>query len=300
MPDYGNSLQFGLSVTPTADDLAGITELTTLADSTGLDLVAIQDHPYQPTFFETWTLITYLAARTDRVRFIPDVLNLGLRPPAMLAKAATTLDTLTDGRIDLGVGAGGYAHLVEGMGSVGRTGGTAVAATAESVQILRQGLDATAPVVFEGSYHHVEYKPGPRPAHRIPLWIGGLKPRMHELTGRYADGWICPINTGLPPDAVPVAQKIIDDAAVAAGRQPSDVRRLYNILGSIGDRTTGNGLNGPVELWVETLTDWVVDLGFDSLIFWPAVASVEQVRLFAEEVAPQVRRRVDAHRATSS
>jgi hypothetical protein len=123
---------------------------------------------------------------------------------------------------------------------------------------------------------------------------------MQMLTGRYADGWICPINTGLPPAAVPAAQKTIDEAAIAAGRQPTDVRRLYNILGSIGSRSGGNGLNGPVELWVETLTDWVVDLGFDSLIFWPVVPSVEQVRLFAQEVAPEVRRRVAEYRSKSS
>ncbi|GAA4557541.1 LLM class flavin-dependent oxidoreductase [Planotetraspora kaengkrachanensis] len=296
MADYGAPLRFGLSVTPDAGDLPGLTELTHAAEAAGLDLVAIQDHPYQPAYFDTWTLITHLAARTSRVRFIPDVLNLALRPPAMLAKAAVTLDVLSGGRFDLAVGAGGYAPQVEAMGGAGLTGGALVAAAAESVQILRHTVDAAlegVTVTFSGDHHQVRgFHPGPAPAHRIPVWVGGLRPKMLALTGRYADGWICPINTGLPPEAVPDAQRIIDEAAAGAGRRPEDVRRLYNILGSIGPRTGGHGLNGPVESWVDTLTEWAVDLGFDSMIFWPASPSIDQVRLFADEVVPQVRRRV--------
>jgi alkanesulfonate monooxygenase SsuD/methylene tetrahydromethanopterin reductase-like flavin-dependent oxidoreductase (luciferase family) len=237
-----------------------------------------------------------LTAHTSRIRFIPDVLNLALRPPAMLAKAAVTLDALSGGRFDLAVGAGGYAPLVQGMGGAGLTGGAAVAAAAESVQILRRAVDAALnnrTITFSGTHHHVRsFHPGPAPAHRIPVWVGGLRPKMLALTGRYADGWICPINTGLPPEAVPDAQRIIDAAATEADRKPEDVRRLYNILGSIGPHISGQGLNGPVELWVNTLTEWVVDLGFDSMIFWPTSPSVDQVRLFADEVAPQVRQRV--------
>ncbi|GII51765.1 N5,N10-methylene tetrahydromethanopterin reductase [Planotetraspora thailandica] len=296
MADYGAPLRFGLSVTPDAENLSDIIELTRAVEEAGLDLIAIQDHPYQPAYFDTWTLITHLAAHTSRIRFIPDVLNLALRPPAMLAKAAVTLDVLSGGRFDLAVGAGGYAPLVEGMGGTGLTGGALVAAAAESVQILRHAVDAALnnrAVTFSGAHHQVRgFHLGPAPAHRIPVWVGGLRPKMLALTGRYADGWICPINTGLPPEKVPEAQRIIDTAASEVGRQPQDVRRLYNILGSIGPHVGGPGLNGPVELWVDTLTEWVVDLGFDSMIFWPAAPSADQVRLFADEVVPQVRQRV--------
>ncbi|MEV6648102.1 LLM class flavin-dependent oxidoreductase [Amycolatopsis sp. NPDC051371] len=301
MSDYGAPLRFGLSVAPDAGDLPGVTELTVAAEEAGLDFVAIQDHPYQPAYFDTWTLITHLAARTRRIRFIPDVLNLALRPPAMLAKAAITLDAISGGRFDLGVGAGGYAPMVEGMGGAGLTGGAAVAAAAESVQILRRAVDAAAEdrtVTFSGSHHSVRaFRPGPAPGHRVPVWVGGMRPKMLELVGRYADGWICPINTGLPPEAVPDAQRIIDTAAVAAGRRPGDIGRLYNILGSIGRDPRGQGLDGPVEKWVDTLTEWAVGLGFDTMIFWPATPTIEQVRVFADEVVPEVRRRVARQRA---
>ena len=64
MPDYGSALQFGLSVTPETAHLEAISELVQLADIIGLDLVAIQDHAYNHTFLETWTLIAFLAAKT--------------------------------------------------------------------------------------------------------------------------------------------------------------------------------------------------------------------------------------------
>ncbi|HZB78639.1 MAG TPA: LLM class flavin-dependent oxidoreductase, partial [Actinomycetota bacterium] len=68
-----------------------------MADEAGLDLIGIQDHPYQWRFHDTWTLIAYLAGRTSRVRFFPDVIDLPLRPPAILAKSAASLDVLTGG-----------------------------------------------------------------------------------------------------------------------------------------------------------------------------------------------------------
>jgi alkanesulfonate monooxygenase SsuD/methylene tetrahydromethanopterin reductase-like flavin-dependent oxidoreductase (luciferase family) len=99
--------EFGISVTPVWANQADIERIVGIADEAGLDLVGIQDHPYQWRFLDTWTLISYLAARTSRVRFFPDVANLPLRPPAVLAKAVASLDVLTGGRVELGRGPGG-------------------------------------------------------------------------------------------------------------------------------------------------------------------------------------------------
>ena len=87
------------------------------ADEGGIDLVGIQDHPYQWRYVDTWTLIAWLAARTERIRFFPDVANLPLRPPAVLAKAAASLDVLSGGRVELGLGAGAFW---EAIGADGR------------------------------------------------------------------------------------------------------------------------------------------------------------------------------------
>src|SRR5438445_7840266 len=85
MPDYGSALQFGLSVTPETARIEAISELVQLADITGLDLVAIQDHAYNHTFLDTWTLIAFLAGKTRQIHFMPDVADLTLRPPPMRA-----------------------------------------------------------------------------------------------------------------------------------------------------------------------------------------------------------------------
>ena len=116
MPDYGSALQFGLSVTPETAHLEAIAELVQLADIAGLDLVAIQDHAYNHTFLDTWTLIAFLAAKTRQIHLMPDVADLPLRPPPMLAKAVATLDRLTDGRAELAIGAGAFWDAIAGMG----------------------------------------------------------------------------------------------------------------------------------------------------------------------------------------
>src|SRR4051794_35368535 len=124
--DYGRPLQFGLSLSPAAAEADQVIALATLADEAGLDLVAIQDHPYLPGFLDTWTLLTFLAARTTRIGFFPDVANLALRPPAMLAKAAASLDRLSGGRVELGLGSGGYQDAAAAMGGDRLSPGAAV------------------------------------------------------------------------------------------------------------------------------------------------------------------------------
>src|SRR3990170_5776170 len=95
MSDYGRELEFGASVEPLADPPDFAARVATAADRAGLDLVGIQDHPYQRRFLDTWTLISTLVPVTERVRFFPDVANLPLRPPSMLANAAASLDVLS-------------------------------------------------------------------------------------------------------------------------------------------------------------------------------------------------------------
>jgi alkanesulfonate monooxygenase SsuD/methylene tetrahydromethanopterin reductase-like flavin-dependent oxidoreductase (luciferase family) len=301
MSDYGAPLHFGLSVTPEAAQLEAITELVQLADSTDLDLIAIQDHAYNHPFVDTWTLIAFLAAKTRQIHFLPDVADLPLRPPPMLAKAVATLDRLTDGRAELAIGAGAFWDAIAGMGGPRRSPAEAVAATAEALDILRQALEATGRVVAHGQHYPVPgYNPGPRPAHDIRIWVGAVKPRMLQLIGRRADGWVSPLNIYLPPEGVAQSNSVIDTAAAAAGRKPSDIRRLYNVVGSIGPRTQGQGLHGPAEAWIETLTEWATDLGLDTFVFWPQDASEPQVRLFAEQVVPGVLEQVNAMRSTTA
>src|SRR5262245_26791436 len=115
MPDYGHPLEFGVFLPPQADAAGDTLALARLADRLGLDHVSLQDHPYQAAFLDTWTFLSVIAASTTSVRVFPNVANLPLRPPAVLARAAASLDLLTGGRVELGLGAGGFPDAIAGM-----------------------------------------------------------------------------------------------------------------------------------------------------------------------------------------
>ncbi|GAB4054510.1 LLM class flavin-dependent oxidoreductase [Catellatospora paridis] len=285
-----DKVQFGLAVTPSADDVAGMTALARAADEAGLDLIAVQDHPYQPGHLDTLTALAHLGPLTTRVRLLTDVADMALRPVPMLAKAAASLDVLTGGRFELGVGSGGFPDAVAAMGGNAVRGGAAVEFTAEALRLLRAALDADGPIAMDGRHHRIGgYEPGPVPAHRVPVWLGAQGPRMLRLIGELADGWISPLNVYVPPGEVPAKQDLIDDAARRAGRDPAQVRRLYNVLGMIGGAHRGKGLFGSAETWAQTLAGWVHGLRFDTFVFWPVMDERDQLQRFAQEVVPRVR-----------
>ncbi|GAA5084776.1 alkanesulfonate monooxygenase SsuD/methylene tetrahydromethanopterin reductase-like flavin-dependent oxidoreductase (luciferase family) [Thermocatellispora tengchongensis] len=292
MTDYGHPITFGLSLDPDVDRLAETRRLAQAASDHGLDHLAVQDHAYQPGHLDAWTLITHLAAETERISFLTDVADLQLRPPTMLAKAAASLGVLTGGRIVLGLGGGAFADAIAGMGGVRRDGPAMVAFTEEALHVMRAALSG-GPVRLLSDRHRIEgYAAGPVPPSPIPLWLGSQGPRMLAVTGRAGDGWISPLNIYVRPDEVPGKQKLIDDAARSAGRDPASIRRIYNVIGTIGNVRGGPGLAGDVRVWTDTLTSWAVELGFDTFIFWPVTAHQAQLDVFAAEVVPAVRERV--------
>jgi alkanesulfonate monooxygenase SsuD/methylene tetrahydromethanopterin reductase-like flavin-dependent oxidoreductase (luciferase family) len=297
MTDYGQTLRFGVSIDPTATDLPQALRLAQQADAAGLDLLAVQDHPYQPTHLDALTLMGQLVARTEQISVTGDVLDLQLRPPTLTAKAAASLAVIHGGRIHLGVGGGASAQGVAAMGGRPRSGGETVQFTEEAIRIMRRALHGDTIQENTSEHQIAGYQAGPVPREHVGIWLGGQRPRMLRVAGRAADGWISPLNIYVAPHEVPEKQQIIDDAARKWGRDPRDVRRIYNVIGAIGPFRGGQGLVGPAEEWVRTLTAWAVDLGFDTFIFWPMTDSADQLGIFTEEVVPAVRERVATHRA---
>jgi alkanesulfonate monooxygenase SsuD/methylene tetrahydromethanopterin reductase-like flavin-dependent oxidoreductase (luciferase family) len=283
-------VNFGVFLTPAADAHPDLLRQVDAAERGGLDLVGIQDHPYQPRFLDTFVLLADLLARTERLRFFPAVANLALRPPAMLAKAGASLDVMSGGRFELGIGAGAFWEGVEAMGGPRREPGESVEALEEAIEILRLAWSGERSVTFEGSYYSVRgFKPGPPPAHPIRIWVGAYKPRMLRLTGRVADGWFPSLGYA-GPDVLPEMRRRLDDAAVRAGREPSDVRRIYNVSGEITEGEERGLLQGPPSHWIETLVGFARELGFDDFVVAPGGDDpVRQIELLAGEVAPGVR-----------
>lgn len=234
-----------------------------VADEAGFDLAGIQDHPYQRRFLDTWALMAFVLAQTSRITVFPDVANLPLRPPRMMAKHAATLDHLSGGRFELGLGAGTFWEAIEAMGGRRLSPKQSVDQLELAIGEIREFWKA------EGKFD------GPAPAHEIGIWLGAYKPRMLRLTGALADGWV-PSETYLPPDQVPEAMQRIDDAAASEGRDPKDIRRIYNLLSD----------EPPV---AEQLIEYS-ELGFDSFIFSPA--DRHEVERLAHDVIPAVREEV--------
>lgn len=299
MTDYGHDVEFGYFPVPNADDYRELVEQTRIADQSGLDLIGIQDHPYQRRFLDTFSLIADLAARTERVRFFPDVANLPLRHPSVMAKAAASIDVMSGGRFELGLGAGGFWDAIEGMGGPRRAPADAVGSVADAIEVIRRLWSGERNLRYEGRHYRLKgVHSGPVPAHDIGIWVGAGGPRMLSLIGRAADGWI-PSSGWAPPERLAEMHERIDAAAHEAGRRPSDIRRLYNVSGKITDGDRGDLLEGPVPYWVDELTNLAVESGMDAFIFWPATEPTAQLRRFADEVAPAVRKAIAADRSPS-
>ncbi|MCE1178392.1 MAG: LLM class flavin-dependent oxidoreductase [Micrococcales bacterium] len=295
MPDYGLELEFGLFPTPSAADPQHVLELAHLAEASGLEHVSVQDHPYQAAHLDTWTLLSVIAARTTTVRVSPNVANLPLREPVVLARSAATLDLLSGGRVELGLGAGAFWDAIEAAGGPRRTPREAVDALVEAIEVIRGvwGESGERSVRVHGEHYRVEgLRPGPLPAHRIPIWVGAYKPRMLRLTGQLADGWVPSMGYADPP-ALGELNARIDEAAAAADRAPQDIRRIYNIFGSFG--RSSDFLRGTAADWVEQLAGLALDEGMSTFIL--GTDDPDVLRRFAAEVVPAVRAQVADERA---
>lgn len=279
MTDYGRPLEFGVSLAPEAERLELILEAARESDR-GLDLIGIQDHPYQRRFLDALTLMTTLAAETSRLRVFPDVVCLPLRHPAMLANEAASIDIMSGGRFELGLGAGAFWDAIEGMGGPRRSPGEALAALAEAVEVIRLLWSGQRDIDYEGAHYQIKgIHSGPLPAHDIEIWFGVYGPKACGLLGRVADGWIPSLGRS-SIEELDSRHELIDESASGAGRDPAEIRRLVNIGGKVTDGDSNGFLDGPHDQWVEQLAGLVLEHGFDSFIFWPQGDAIDQIRRF--------------------
>lgn len=293
--DYGHELEFGAFLTPDAAHLDRLFENAQLADVLGLDIVCLQDHPYAAQQGDMWTLLSAIGARTTAVRLAPNVACLPLRPPVVLAKAAATLDLVTGGRVELGLGAGAFWDGIAAAGGPRRTPKQAVDALEEAMAIIR-AFWAGDPVRFAGEHYSAAgLKPGPVPTHDIPIWLGAYKPRMLRVTGRLADVWIPSMGYADSTDLLAM-NATIDEATIAAGRAPEAVRRAYNIFGTFG-RDAGF-LKGSAHEWAEQLAELTLTAGVSTYVLGSDDARA--LATFAHEVAPAVRELVTAERGRTT
>ncbi|MFI0371620.1 LLM class flavin-dependent oxidoreductase [Actinomadura sp. 1N219] len=293
--------RFGVQLSPSAAGLGEVRALARLADRDGLDLLGVQDHPYAADQADTFALIATLLADTERLRVFPDVASLPLRGPAVLAKQAATLDLLSGGRFELALGAGAFWPAISAMGGPHRTAGEALRALEEAIEIIRAMWRPGETVKVSGTHYTVKgVHAGPAPAHPVGIWLGSVGPKALALTGRVGDGWAAPIPHYLPYEAWRGAQDVITRAAEDAGRDPSAITRIAQLVGHVTDGPAGVRLQGeePVRTdavgWARVLAGLATETGFDTFVYWPESGDETQLRRWTQEVVPATRALLDA------
>jgi len=283
-------MQFGAFIGPQAADITGIRERVLEAERAGFDFVSVQDHPYVPTYLDTFSLIANLVATTSTLRFMTNVANLSLRPAPMLANAAASIDRLSDGRFDLGLGAGRMWSEIDRLGGPTWTPGEAIRAVSQAIDTLRSAWGSE-----DGDA--VGAASGVAPAHRIGIWIGGAGPRMLDLIGRKADGWIAPMATAYETKLT--AQDRIDAAAIDAGREPGEVNRMIQLVGRVtGTASTesrprsgpGNqAIHTTSEHWTRFIAEYAAVERFGAVNFVLEEETSDQIIRFGTEVVAPAR-----------
>ncbi len=283
------TLLFGVNVSTStgADPVAQ----ARAAEAAGFDFVSASDHPAgtAPTY-ETWTMLTWIAAATTRIRVATRVLGVPYRPPAMVAKMAETLDRLSGGRLILGLG-GGYSDAeFRAFGLPVPTPAEKVAGLQEAIAITR-GLWAEPGFTFAGRHYRTsDADLEPKPGHRIPIWLGTFGDRALRVTGRCADGWI-PSLGHAPADRLSAMRATVLTAAQDAGRAPEDITCALNVEVHIGDEVAaGPDLIAGGADEVATRLQGFITAGFTAFNVMPVGARpTEQVDRIAADVLPKLR-----------
>jgi alkanesulfonate monooxygenase SsuD/methylene tetrahydromethanopterin reductase-like flavin-dependent oxidoreductase (luciferase family) len=284
-------LSFGVGVpSPAApgDDPAGFAQE---AERLGYDFVSAADHPCgRNPSYETTTMLTWIAARTSRIKVASRVLAVPFRRPAMVAKLAASLDLLSGGRFILGLGAGYSDEEITALGGPVLSPGEKIDGLAEAIQVIR-GAWTHPGYTQHGRHHSVrDLEMEPKPSLPIPIWLGTFGPRALAVTGRLADGWI-PSLGHMPVEEIPAMRRRIDAAAEAAGRRPDEIRGILNVSIRIDPdaQPQPDMITGSAKQVVSQLRD-LLGLGFTGFSFIVSgpgrTANMQQI---AEEVLPALR-----------
>lgn len=284
-------LLVGVNVPTSAAPGIGPVATAVAAERLGYDFVSASDHPSGtgPTY-ETWTMLTWIAASTSRIRVASRVLSVPFRSPALVAKMAESLDRLSGGRLILGLGGGNTDPELRGFGLPVPSTREKVDGLADALAIIR-GVWSEPEFSYSGPVHHTDAALlEPKPGHHIPLWLGTFGERALAVTGRLADGWIPSLGYA-PADRLPQMRACVLDAASAAGRDPGDITCALNVEVLVGQRDDSEpGLvSGPPGQVADELLR-LAEMGFTAFNFMPSGPRPdEQAELIAAEVVPLLR-----------
>ncbi|GAA0252088.1 LLM class flavin-dependent oxidoreductase [Saccharothrix mutabilis subsp. mutabilis] len=296
---------FGFGAHSVVDEGPELLRMAQRADREGLDVFSLSDHPYIGDRLDAYATIGFILGQTQRLAGFANVTNLPTRPAPMLARAVTTLSALSGGRVVLGMGAGGLWDRIADMGVERLSAGDAVDAFEEAIVLVRKLSGGGPAVTHEGDHYRVNnIEPAPAPA--PPVWTGSVGPKSLAATGRVADGWLPGHAADWLSERYRTSRPVVDEAAASVGRDPREVRTIYNFPGRItqsplaatrgGD---GRWIGGSVEQWVEELTGAVLEHGASGFILFSprgGTPDADTLARWAGEVVPAVREAVARER----
>jgi probable F420-dependent oxidoreductase len=239
LPHYDTSLAGGPA------SWSGVRDAALVAEQAGFDSVWVSDHLFldwskyggssEPRgSLECWVTMSALAAITSRVRVGSLALCNDLRNPALVAKMAATLDGLSGGRLDLGIGAGWYEPEFRAAGITFDPPATRIARLEEAAEIIRRLLDGEE-LVFKGEHYTIDgaiCRPGPVQKPHPPIWIGGKGDRLLAAAARVADGWNFSWVGSI--EAYSERAAAADRSCESAGRDPATLRRSVGAYVLVG------------------------------------------------------------------
>jgi alkanesulfonate monooxygenase SsuD/methylene tetrahydromethanopterin reductase-like flavin-dependent oxidoreductase (luciferase family) len=300
-----SGIVFGVGAHHDLADVPALLRTAGQADRAGLDLISLSDHPYFGARLDAYAAVGFILGRTERLAALVNVTNLPTRPAPMLARTVTSLSALSGDRIVLGMGAGGLWDRIADMGVPRLSPGAAVEAFEEAIVLIRKLSGGGPPITHEGPHYRVR-ELEPAPVATPAVWTGSVGPRSLAATGRVADGWIPGHAADWLSARYRTSRPVIDEAAAAVGRDPGEIRTVFNLPGEITDRPlartrdeTGRWLGGSVDQWVAELTGAVLEHGASGFtLFASGHGTTDPVSLgrWAGEIAPAVREAVAKER----
>jgi alkanesulfonate monooxygenase SsuD/methylene tetrahydromethanopterin reductase-like flavin-dependent oxidoreductase (luciferase family) len=273
-------------------------ELLQWFEELGFDQIFLPDHSADPRdtshfWFETGSALTVAAMQTRSIRIGTLVSNPILRAPAVLAKQAIAIDHLSNGRLELGIGAGVFDWDHHAVGTEPWPPKERAGRFAEYVEIV-DGILRSGGVIykFEGAWlfaKEVATVPGPVQRPRPPLIVGGQSPTILRTAAKFADVWntIGPMGASKQEILERTAQQIelLDELTVANGRQPDDLVRSFTPFGEWDFYGTSTSFEEVVrEFSTIGMTEFIIDL--------PATEHMDQFEHIARRVIPELRKQI--------
>ena len=287
MSEFAFGLSIPPSVLPGTDPVAS----ARMAEDLGFDFVSASDHPCgtEPSY-ETWTMLSWVAAATSRIRVATRVLGVPYRNPAMVAKMAETFGRLSGGRLILGLGGGYSDEEFRAFGLGAFSARDKVDGLEEAIRITR-GLWSRQGFTYSGRLYHTDGADlEPKPSRPIPIWLGTFGDRALRVTGQLADGWIPSLGYRPLHEYAAMRERVLT-AACDAGRDPADVTCALHLQAQIGERATGGPslVTGPPAAITEQLLAFAA-IGFTSFSFTLTGPDIrQQAERLARDVVPAVR-----------